>query len=493
MSVHLNPVGESLARLDAAWDAAAARSGGASASSSAGVELAAMSDGELLELNRRFAEARRLLDGSFAPVAAELAARSRPELGRDGLARKTGHRTPTRLIATATGGHSGDAARMIQVGEATRERILLSGEPAPPKRPHIATALAAGTLSVPAAAAIAGLLDRLAMRVAAAVLDEAERVIVRQAGLLSLDELQAVIRRAEAHLDPDGVEPVVDDLRGERSLKIARDRAGMTVLTARLDPESAGPVVSAIQGTVTHELRTSRGADRVSGPASAPADASGAGRPGGAGPVAGETRSLPQLNVDALAAICRHALGCDESELPLVSTTVVVRMELADLLAGSGIATIDGVEQPIDVGTARRMAADAEIIPCVLGSDSEILDWGRAKRHFTRAQRLALVERDGGCAFCHLPPQFTEAHHIRWWMRDRGPTDLRNGILLCTACHHRVHDEGWEIRIDSPPGSPVAAASGTVWFVPPAHLDPSRAPRLGGRKRFDPLAWGMAA
>jgi 5-methylcytosine-specific restriction protein A len=114
-----------------------------------------------------------------------------------------------------------------------------------------------------------------------------------------------------------------------------------------------------------------------------------------------------------------------------------------------------------------------------MGSDSEILDWGRERRLFTRAQRLALVERDGGCAMCGLSPEMTRAHHIRWWQRDAGPTDLSNGVLLCETCHHRIHDNDWEIRID---GTGVTAR---VWFVPPRYVDPARTPRLGGRARFD--------
>ncbi|WCM54779.1 HNH endonuclease [Microbacterium sp. EF45047] len=71
------------------------------------------------------------------------------------------------------------------------------------------------------------------------------------------------------------------------------------------------------------------------------------------------------------------------------------------------------------------------------------------------------------------------AHHLRWWMRDGGGTDLSNGILLCVACHHRIHDDGWEIRIE---GTGVTA---TPVFIPPPWLDPQRTPRRGGRARFD--------
>jgi 5-methylcytosine-specific restriction protein A len=70
-------------------------------------------------------------------------------------------------------------------------------------------------------------------------------------------------------------------------------------------------------------------------------------------------------------------------------------------------------------------------------------------------------------------------HHIRWWERDRGPTDLDNGVLLCTGCHHRIHDDGWEIRVDG------AGREATVWLIPPPWIDPARTPRRGGRARYE--------
>ena len=195
--------------------------------------------------------------------------------------------------------------------------------------------------------------------------------------------------------------------------------------------------------------------------------------------VAEDRRSIPQLQLDALATICRHVLGCDAADAPTAGATVVARTTLEALETGIGHATIDGLAQPVSITTLRRMAAAGAVIPCVLGGDSEILDFGRTRRLFSPAQKLALIERDGGCAMCGLPPGMTQVHHLRWWLRDAGPTDLRNGILLCIRCHHRIHDDGWTIRID---GNGVAAK---VWFTPPVHVDPSRKERLGGRARFD--------
>lgn len=453
----------------------------------AGGEVSAMTGPEVLGLSDRLGEVRRRLDSALVLVAAEVAARSRPEFGKDGLARRAGHRSPAKLIAAATGGHVGDAVRLLQVGEATRERTLLSGQAVPAAHPHVADALARGALSVSAAAAIAAMLDRVALRVPVSAREAAEKTIVAQAPRLTLDELHAVLRRAEAHLDPDGLAPAIDRMRGENSLTHAQDASGMTVITARLDPESAAPVIAAIEGIVTHQLRVSRGGNVRGGATSGrhdPADSPP--------PVAPAEKSVRRLRAEALATVCRHVLASESDALPAgVHTTVVVRMTLDQLRGEGGVATIDGSSSPIDAGTARRLAAAADVIPSVLGGDSEVLDWGRTRRHFTRAQRRALVERDGGCAFCGLPPAFAEAHHLRWWERDRGRTDLDNGILLCTGCHHRVHDDGWDIRIEAPPGG--AATAGTVWLVPPPFVDPAREPRLGGRRRFDPLAWGAAA
>lgn len=415
----------------------------------------AMTPGELIAVNDAFGALKRHVDAAFAPVAAEIARQSRAELGRDSLARTQGFRTPATLIAATTGTTVGDAIRIVQVGEATAPRRALTGEALPAKHPHVAAALHAGAIGVSASSAIVTLLDRVAVRADAGALGAMEERLVAAAPGLRPDELQKLLVRAEAILDPDGVEPREAELRAGRSLLI-QERDGMVLVTARLDPETAAPVKAAIEGLVTAALRRNEHADDTEV----------------------DQRSVRQMQADALGDLCRHALGC--TQLPtLPTTTVVVRMSLGTLIDGVGTATVDGIDQPLSAAAARRMTADAEVIPCVLGGDGDILDWGRAKRLFTPAQKLALGERDGGCAFCGAPPARCIVHHIRWWARDRGPTDLRNGVLLCTACHHRIHDDGWEIRVE---GTGVAAR---VWFVPPAWLDPARRPRLGGRARYD--------
>ena len=115
---------------------------------------------------------------------------------------------------------------------------------------------------------------------------------------------------------------------------------------------------------------------------------------------------------------------------------------------------------------------NAEIIPEVLGGDSEVLDLGTRQRLFSRAQRLAITERDGGCAFpgCESPPTHTEAHHIKWW-NEGGLTNLDNAVTVCSRHHHDIHRDHWGIQV----------IENVPWFVPPSSIDVTRAPRRGGR------------
>lgn len=151
--------------------------------------------------------------------------------------------------------------------------------------------------------------------------------------------------------------------------------------------------------------------------------------------------------------------------------TVVARIDVGSLESGQGHATIDGIDQPISAASARELAASAGTTSMLVRRPGEVLDLGRTARLFTPAQKIALAERDGGCAWpgCHRPPSHTQAHHIAWWTRDRGRTDLSNGILLCSHHHHRVHDDGWGIDI----------RDGRSWFLPPPHVDPEQQPRAG--------------
>lgn len=446
----LTPLTEAVTRLERAW---------------AGSDHASdLTRGQLLHASEAIGVLQRCLDAVHADVAAAIAHESRAELGATGLAKQQGFRTPAAMIASTVGGSSGDAARLVKVGEATAPRTNLVGEPVAARYPALQSALREGRLGAGAAALIVAVLDRLRVQatVRAGDIAEIERQMVARSRGLALDEVRRLVTLARDRLDPIGVGRREDEARAQRALTMF-ERDGMLHLNLQTDIASGAPIRAAVQAYVTATFQA-----RATAPAPEAADA--------------DHRTVAMIQADALTAICGHATGCDNGGMPLTGATVVVRVNLHDLRDGTGGAVIDGSDQAVSIGACRRLAAGGGVIPAVLGAHSEILDWGREKRLFTRAQRLALVERDGGCAMCGLPPQMTKAHHIRWWSRDAGPTDLDNGVLLCESCHHRIHDNGWEIRIDR------TGIRSRVWFVPPPNVDAARTPRLGGRARYDTAA-----
>jgi hypothetical protein len=95
----------------------------------------------------------------------------------------------------------------------------------------------------------------------------------------------------------------------------------------------------------------------------------------------------------------------------------------------------------ITAATARRLACNAKISRVITGPDGEILDLGRTARLFSPAQRLAMIVRDGGCAFptCTAPPAWCECHHLHDWIKG-GLTNLDDGAMYCDRHHHLLHD-----------------------------------------------------
>ena len=85
------------------------------------------------------------------------------------------------------------------------------------------------------------------------------------------------------------------------------------------------------------------------------------------------------------------------------------------------------------------------------------IDLGRAKRLFTPAQRKALLIRDQTCRAegCDIPGTWCDAHHLDPW-HTGGPTDLDNGVLLCSHHHHRAPRPA-----TAPTASPTATSGST--------------------------------
>ncbi|HEX4427635.1 MAG TPA: DUF222 domain-containing protein, partial [Frankiaceae bacterium] len=177
---------------------------------------------------------------------------------------------------------------------------------------------------------------------------------------------------------------------------------------------------------------------------------------------------------EALLQLARHATnhadGCN-GEGGSGRHSLIVAVSYETLHSGTGSADIQG-HGTLTAGVARRLACDWDLIPAVLGTDSEILDLGTRHRLATPTMRRHLALRDGGCLFpgCDRQPAGCEAHHRQHWI-DGGPTTEQNLDSFCLFHHHQVHEGGWTYRIID---------TDTLAFQPPD----DRPPILSKRKPF---------
>ncbi|MES2094252.1 MAG: DUF222 domain-containing protein [Actinomycetota bacterium] len=414
--------------------------------------LDSLTDDAVLSSITAIGDEQRALDARRVTLAGELAYRSRESLGSEGMARRAGHSRVGSFLAELWGITTGEAIRLCDVGLATRCGSALDGAPLPPRYPSVGSAIAARALGVDAAAVIVRELESAGRGCSNESRLVAEKALVDHCGNFTVREVQSLARQVRDRLDQDGTEPRDELRRSRRALKIFTTPDGMVKLDWIMPPEIGGLVKAGIDAIVSDQLRQAREPD---------------GMP--------DDRILPQLRSDAAEQVFRHAATCSSPGGDLPAFTLVVRMTLDSLLSNTGVAEIDGVGASISAATARRLAAESEFIPLVLDGAGEVLDLGRAKRLFTRAQKIALAERDGGCAVggCSCPPSYAEAHHISWWNHG-GESNLDNGVLLCSFHHHRVHDDGWEIEV----------RQGIPYFIPPPWVDPARRARRGGRVRW---------
>jgi len=124
-----------------------------------------------------------------------------------------------------------------------------------------------------------------------------------------------------------------------------------------------------------------------------------------------------------------------------------------DLLGGRSLAHASRAARPptattpdgttLSRATVLRLLCGASTRLMLHARDGRPLDLGRRRRHASKKQRAALVERDGGCRF----PGCTQRHrliphHSVFWSRG-GATDLDLLVLLCPTHHRAVHELGY--------------------------------------------------
>jgi hypothetical protein len=284
-----------------------------------------------------------------------------------------------------------------------------------PGYPQIADALTAGAITHEHARMIISCL----LKLDPAWRDDAETEMLAFARDYDPATLAALCRELRVRTGADeSAEAAAQRKYDNRWVTLSRTFDGMTGITGMLDPESAATLLAALNPLTV--------------------------------PAADDERSSGQRRADGLIDLARFSLSHGDlpdhsGERPQVIITIPYQ-ELRDGLALGqlGHATINGM--PITPATARRQACDANLIPAVLGGASEVLDLGRSRRIFSRAQRRAAALRDGGCVWpkCQAALARCELHHPTYW-ENGGKTDHHNSANVCPFHHWLVHHTNWTL------------------------------------------------
>ncbi len=318
-------------------------------------------------------------------------------------------------------------------------------------RPVLAAAMREGAASLPQARVIDRALANLPAAVDAETVALAEKHLVDHASEFGPKELGRIGRRILDVVAPEIAEAAeaqrLADLEAHAAektrLTMRRLGDGTTRISSRV-PDAAATRLATYLEAFTNP-RVERDAAREAAQPTSDARATAH------DPVArlAYPRRMGQAFVQLLESL-------DPTRLPVHggdATTVVVTIDLASLkadlatadLVGAGLVPGDELTgDQITAAEARRLACTAKVLPAVLGGASLPLDLGRVRRLFTPAQRKALLIRDQTCRAegCDTPGTWCEAHHLDPW-HTGGPTDLTNGVLLCSHHHHRAHDTGY--------------------------------------------------
>jgi hypothetical protein len=281
-----------------------------------------------------------------------------------------------------------------------------------------------GEVAPPLALAVLTEMDRLKGRLVREAIPMVTRAMIDLGvgcGRATMSELR--LRLLAMHGSPEEVENEQKRLRTSAFLSAPQVRSGeLTIYRMGLTPEQAS-ILEAALGPLAKPKPNPETKER-------------------------DLRSNGQRRAEALTELCAQ-FAADDAERqggPAESdATVIVQVALDTLREHTGAGEVIGSSAYgtlIGAETLRKMCCDASIIPAVLGSDGETLDWGRVERLFTRRQRRAIWSRDRTCTYpgCSAPAAWTRVHHVHHWL-DGGLTDMSNAALLCQRHHTYVHDK----------------------------------------------------
>jgi stage V sporulation protein SpoVS len=452
------------------------------------VDYRCLEESALLDLNDECSAMERSLAARRALIAGEIAHRSRPALGAQGLAQRTGHRTVEGFLkhtAGVTGQQAVTAVRAgILLGEIADEGRAdeLTGEIQSATQPWlrpVAGAIASGLISTAAAEVIDLGLGAPNSAVTALQLESAAATLVAEAVAgVDPDRLRKRARELRDELDLAGVKVREGERRLLRHLIHFERPGGGGRAIWDMDPEtyahfkelfdrSTSPKISGVRFVdSTHIKSKQAGSGFVDSKQAAIAKR-----------IAEDERTVGQLASDTFLQLLVQGAAADTS-LMLGSGAPVIRITVAEaaLEVGAGIGVgrigvgrLEGQADPVSIDTVRRMLCSGTSMRIGFDPAGNVLDLEREQRTFSKRQREVLSVKFGGCMDpnCERPPSWCEAHHLEHWVRDRGKTVIGNGILLCKHHHLKYHNEGYEI---------THTVEGEYWLIPPTTRDPEQTP-----------------
>lgn len=170
----------------------------------------------------------------------------------------------------------------------------------------------------------------------------------------------------------------------------------------------------------------------------------------------GDDRDRERRLADALVDLASHAL--DAGLVPQRASQrahLQVTRSLPTLLglAGAPAAELE-FSLPISARAVERLACDCTVTRILLGSDSAVIDVGRARRVVPGSTRRALNARDGGCRRpgCDRPAPWSAA--TTWCT---GPTEATPTSRTWSSC--ATGTTGWFTKAAGSWSAPTASAS----------------------------------
>ena len=295
--------------------------------------------------------------------------------------------------------------------------------------PRTMVAMAEGKVGFGHMVVMARTADALAASSTARVFDENKLLAKAQEN--SVGKFHHICRHLRHAADPKGYAATEADLVENRSLRISTDEeSGAVFLSGVFDSEGGAAIRTALE-----PLARRSGAD--------------------------DHRTYDRRMADALVDVATHALDnglVPQSASQRTHLQVTTSLETLMGLDGAPAAELE-FSLPISAKAVERLACDCSVTRILLGSDSLVIDVGRAKRVISGAQRKALNARDQHCVWpgCDRPASWTSGHHLQHWIHG-GTSDLPNLALLCYRHHWMVHEGNWQI---------VRGDDGRMLTIPP--------------------------